>query len=362
MSTVGLTFTFPTDSTITQGVEYANFQQLEADANAEIVARYLAKYDNTQWDSINAAIGAMVAVADDPTLNGGDKSAIYDQIMIIITSKYLPTVSNFLGDQIYEQAAIQNLSSDISAFLADGQNGYNTLAGSSFDTTSSDPASTCIQYDSKANKVYSTCDSTASETSREQFFQGVSILVYGGEGVSGSSYDFSFTVNYTQYDSTTQSLVTHSYQEENVLAFLTDTRIWGDTTPLSADGSSQINDSLLSTISIFNSGTAGTVENSWEDQDLEALATAPLIWSYPYGASSFTTTYGAENAPLVYTEPNSVQSNFNQATQAVQTVATSTQTIQNFQIQEIDQFYGITNSIQSSQQQQCSSMVKKQIV
>ncbi len=340
-----LTFTFPENSSIP---DFSLYTQLQEDANSEIISRSLQTVDSFKWDFISNEIGLLVDAANQGDISADTKSQIYGRIMIIITAQYLPIVSDFLGDQIAQQSSIQDLASDVSDFLAQGQDAFNAISSASW-----------VDSDCDAQG----CATTATETEQIDFFSGVMSLTGYTTGANDSSkYNYSFTVNFTGLNDTGTDFERRSIKEPSVLAFLTDPRIWGDVTPLSTDGSTQISTAMQDIIDIYNSGEDETVLNSWLNEDLEDIATASLIWTQPYGASSFDTTYGPTNAPLVYTDPNSIQTAFNQGTQAVQTVATSTQTIQNFQIQEVDQYYGITNSIQSSQQQQCSSMVKKQIV
>ncbi len=342
-------FTFPEGSSIPDNSSL--YAQLQEDANVQLNSTNLQVVDSFKWDFISNEIGLLVDAANQGDISAEEKSQIYGRIMIIITAQYLPIVSDFLGDQIAEQASIQDLSSDVSDFLAQGQNAFNALSSASWSNTNGVTCET------------TGCATTATETEKQDLFSGVMSLTGYTTGANDSSrYNYSFIVNRTITNPFTGESITENIVEPSVLAFLTDTRIWGDITPLGTEGKDQINSAMQDIIDIYNSGESKTVSSSWLNEELDNIASATLVWTQPYGASSLDATYGSTNAPLVYTDPNSIQSAFNQGTQAVQTVATSAQTIENFQIQEIDQYYGITNSIQSSQQQQCSSMVKKQIV
>ena len=345
-----MVFSFTDGSTIIDNQQTANFNQLFEDCNANMTAMNLQLLDEQRWDVLAQEIATLVAIAGEQERTAMEKSLIYGRLMIIVTAQYLPVVSEYLGDQIAQQAAIQDIASDISSFLADAQNGFNSLASSG---------------------------STSDTDSQIGLFGGATAVTGAVSGADNTAeYDFSFTVTFLKYDETSETYSEETQFESSVLNLLTDTYVWGNTTPLSSDGSSQISTAFIDIYSIFNSGEDQTTLNSWFNRDLTALADATYTWTQVYGSSSgnpcegdvptadetsSTCDVGPENAPLVYTEPNSIQSDMNQATQTVQTVATSTQTIQNFQVQEINQYYGIINSIQQSQQSQNSSIVKKQV-
>lgn len=355
LPTQPITFRYFADGSINeQNPEFDNYTQLEKDANIELQTRLLQKIDSAKWDAISLEIASLVEAADSVN-DPGIKSLIYGKIMIIITAQYLPVISDFLGNQIAQQASIQNLAADISAFLADGQNAANALAasGSDLDTANQD-----------------------------KLFDGVMGLIGAVSGATNPDlYSYNFEVIYesTSIDANGNIILsTETIQVSSVLDFLTNPDIWGETPPISLDGADQIQ-TALSTIPIiyneFPTDPAAPVDpetdlpvpsNSWQNELLEEIADATYTWTQPFGASSHLSNsqggIATEDAPLVYTEPSSVQQEFNQSTQAVQTVATSTQTTQNFLVQEINQYYGITNSIQQSQQQLGASMVRKQIV
>ena len=349
--------------------EAAIFAQLETDANAELSATQFLSLDSDHWDFISAEIGRLVAEAQLGNKSSDEVSLIYGQIMLIITCQYLPTISNYLGDQIAQQAATEDLASDVSAFVLDVENGFNTLA------------------------------TTNSTDAQNSLFEGTMSLIGNTTGsVPSTTADFSFNVSYNLITTTTDlgtgtstiSQTTQSTTETSVLAFLTDPTIWFKTTsidggpattsgvtPLSSSGATQISTAMADLPTIFNAsqiivpygttGTAGapapsntnTVTSSWTDMSLGDLAEMTYTWTQVYGSSSLIpTNFGTSNAPLVYTMPNTIQADLNQASQAVQTVSTTQQTIQNFTVQEIDQYYGITNSIQQSQEAQCAAIVK----
>ncbi len=333
------------------------FNQLLTDSNSIIVSRYQMQADSDMWNFLSEEIAFLVRSANSRGTSTDQRSLIYGQIMLIITSQYLPAVSNYLGDQIGEQAAIQNMSSDISAFIIEAETAFNTLSSS---PDCSCPT-TCSTDDCPG------CTTTADCVSDYNFFSGVMTLVAGTNGSTiapdtGPGYSFTFTATLQTSDGTKTS------QEQNVLGFLTDTTIWGNNnTPLSTSQSSQISTALLGIATIFNPTTTSTTNgnvalNAWSEMNLTNIASSICSWTQPYGSGTNEAddpiTTG--NAPLVWTQPASVQADLNTAAQTIEGVATSTQTIENFQVQEIDQFYGITNSIQMSQEQQCASMVKQQ--
>jgi hypothetical protein len=358
--------------------EFANFTALIRDANSLTSSRRQMNADSARWDVIARTIGLLVRDANAANLSGNQeqRSKIYGQIMLIITAEYLPVVSDFLGDQIAEQAAIQNIASDVSAFIIDAQTGFNNL---------------------------SACPDSTQCDDNLRLYSGVMALIAGSSS-SIPENDYSFTVTINGVAST----------QSNIINFLTDVGIWGSTstTPLTSSEASQIISGLGTIPTLFNTfqplnGT-GTDPNSWNLEDYDTIDNDILMWTQPYpinggkscggdcatcnssnttggttggctgcdcdpttsddcscdcdntDCTNCNTCYCSNNAPLVYTQPNSLQEGINQASQAVETVATSTQTVENFQIQEIDQFYGITNSIQQSQEQQCAAMVKQQ--
>ncbi|MBM3197951.1 MAG: hypothetical protein FJZ58_01690 [Chlamydiae bacterium] len=350
------------------------YNQLETDTNNALLSRYLASLDQERWNLLSNEIATLVDDANIGGVSAGTKSLIYGRIMIIITAQYLPVVSDFLGDQIAEQAATENIASDISAFLLDAQNGFNSLctdAQTLYTATTIEPGS-----DAYTNAAF--------------LFDGVMGLVGNDAATQGEvgtpdpiTYDFSFVVNYLVFDATAEELIPDSKNEQSVLSFLTDTNIWGDITPISSTVSGQISSAMDSVIAAFNAGTtqakqAGTDQpvvqaetNAWVNANFTGLNYEAYWWQTPYGATSYQPIASSADsnvgeqptsgdAPLVYTQSNTVQENINQAAESVQTIATSTQTVENFQIQEIDQFYGIINSIQQSQEQQCAAIVKKQ--
>ena len=347
--------------------EAAIYTQLAADANAELSATEFLSFDTSRWNAISAEIGALVALAQGPGKNADQVSLIYGQIMLIITCEYLPTISDYLGDQIAQQAATENIASDVSGFILDAENGFNSLA------------------------------TTYSTSSAESLLNGTMALIGNSVGgMTGTTY--SFSVEYEVLTTITSSDLTvaptytstsFTKTEASILDFLTDNTIWLKTstttgsstttsgvTPLSTSGASQISTAMADIPTIFNAtqqtvtygvtGSAGsaapstsTYTNAWTDSALEALGDITYTWTQVYGSSSLIpTNFGQSNSPLVYTMPNSIQGDLNQASQAVQTVSTTQQTIQNFTVQEIDQYYGITNSIQQSQEAQCAAIVK----
>ncbi|MES2199435.1 MAG: hypothetical protein V4489_04635 [Chlamydiota bacterium] len=342
------------------------FDQLVADSNAILISRYQMQADSAIWNFLSEEIGLLVKAAGFGLAGPEQRSLIYGQIMLIITSQYLPAVSTFLGDQIGEQAAIQNMSSDISAFIIQAETGFNALSS----TPDCSCPTTCTT-DGDCPGCTTTCDGT----NNYNFYSGVMALVAGTNGSviapdTGPGFSFSFTVTLLS-----QGVVNHT--EQNVLGFLTDDTIWGSgNAPLSSSQSSQISTALLGIATVFNPTvsdptTDGNVEvNAWSTMNLTNIASAICSWTQPYGSGTENTTatpptgpdepITTGNAPLVWTQPATVQADLNTAAQTIEGVATSTQTIENFQVQEIDQFYGITNSIQMSQEQQCASMVKQQ--
>jgi hypothetical protein len=337
-----ITLVFTDPETIISTNQKANYDQLQEDSNTYMNSINLQLLDGLKWDLLSEEIATLVSIANEQERTIDQKSLIYGKIMIIITAQYLPVVSDYLGDQIAQQAATEDIASDLSSFLADAQNGFNSLAdsGSSTDTES-----------------------------QNDFFGGTTAIVGAVSGATNTSlYDYSFTVLLNVYNSDTGQFESTTVSESSILSFLTDTNVWGDVTPLGDDGSSQISTALTDIISIFNTPVDQVVSDSWLNKQLTDIANTTYTWTQVYGSSSdqpcegdvgsSTCDVGPQNAPLVYTEPNSIQSDLNQATQSVQTVATSTQTVQNFQVQEINQYYGIINSIQQSQQSQNSSIVK----
>lgn len=372
-------------SSSTTNPELANFVNLIEDANTLSASRREMALDSAKWTAISNEIGRLVQLAVNLGQNNNHsadaRSRIYGQIMLIITAEYLPTISNYLGDQILEQAALENIASDVSAFIIDAQTGFNNLAA---------------------------CPDETQCTDNFKLYSGVMALVSGNSSLNNTITGITYTFNLTVVDQS--SGLQTNVAETNILNFLTDTNIWGSSTPLTTTETSQISSGLTSIGGIFNSGEDTTTFNSWNDQDFVEIDTAINNWTVPYPAdngtgcvdctgctncsgscssgcynnsscnsgagcdstsgtccsatcntnSGDTSCFCSNNAPLVYTDPNTIQEGFNQASQAVETVATSTQTIENFQIQEIDQFYGITNSIQQSQEQQCAAMVKQQ--
>ncbi len=346
------------------------FEQLVTDSNSILVSRYQMAVDSNVWDYLSAEIGFLVQQANVPGINVDQRSLIYGQIMLIITSQYLPAVSDYLGDQISEQAAIQNMSSDIAAFIIESETGFNALSSSP----------DCICPTTCADGTCPDCTEETDCINDYNFYSGVMGLVAGTNGsttapstgttYTGTTYSYSFTAILS---TGTGTPITSS--ENNILAFLTDPSIWGtDNTPLSSSESSQISTALLGIVSVFSPTTSTPVANvpefTWSQMNLPAMASAICSWTQPYGSGtddpSANPPTGADepittgNAPLVWTQPATVQADLNTAAQTIEGVATSTQTIENFQVQEIDQFYGITNSIQMSQEQQCASMVKQQ--
>ena len=349
--------------------EAAIFTQLAADANAALTAGEFLSLDSSHWNFLSKEIGILVELSHTPGKSSDEVSLIYGQIMLIITCQYLPTISNYLGDQIAQQAATEDIASDVSAFILDAENGFNALA---------------------------TTGTTASEQS---LVNGtMSLIGNSASTIAGTSYQFK--VNYTLTTTVTDlstgtasiSQSSQSTTEASVLAFLTDPTIWLKTTttsgsspvqsgatPLSSSGASQISTAMIDIPTLFNAtqltvpyGTTGVADaaapattpytNAWLNSPANGLAPLGQItytWTQVYGSSSnIPTNFGSSNAPLVYTMPNTIQADLNQASQAVQTVSTTQQTIQNFTVQEIDQYYGITNSIQASQESQCAAIVK----
>lgn len=341
------------------------FEQLVTDSNSILISRYQMQADSNMWNYLSQEIGFLVQQANIPGINADQRSLIYGQIMLIITSQYLPTVSDYLGDQIAEQAAIQNMSSDVAAFIIESETGFNAL--------SSSPDCSC-PVNSSGEALCSTgdcpdCTTTADCINDYNFYSGIMGLVAGTNGstaapasgttYTGSSYSYTFTAALA---TGTGTPITSS--ENNILAFLTDPTIWGPSGggPLSSSQSSQISTALLGIAAIFNpsSETANVPTNTWSQMNLPDMASAICSWTQPYGSETQDDPITTGNAPLVWTQPATVQADLNTAAQTIEGVATSTQTIENFQVQEIDQFYGITNSIQMSQEQQCASMVKQQ--
>jgi len=380
MSTQLLTLTTPSSlsnpyggsssCSISDNVLLSIFEQLATDCNSILLSRLQAQVDNAIWTAVNQEIIALVAAANSG-VGADQRSLIYGQIMLIITSQYLPAVSNFLGDQIAEQASIQNMASDISAFVIQAQSAFNTL-GSSPDCTGTETSTTtscvgncCTNDCTSTTSTSGTCNCTSTSldcTSNYEFFSGIMTMIAGINNTvapeSGPNYSFGFTA--TVVSPTTGTI---SSSELNILGFLTDTSIWGTSgTPISSSQYSQISTALIGIATIFNPSTttANVDPDTWSNGDLSGIASATCSWTQPYGSSSASGTITTGNAPLVYTEPATIQSDLNTAAQTVEGIATSTQTIENFQVQEIDQFYGITNSIQMSQEQQCASMVKQQ--
>lgn len=364
--------------------EASIFTQLAEDSNAELSAGEFLSLDSSHWDFISLEIGRLVDKSLLPGKSSDEVSLIYGEIMLIITCQYLPTISNYLGDQIAQQAATEDIASDVSAFILDAENGFNALA------------------------------TTNSSDSENSLFNATMSLI--GSSVGGvSSLSYSFDVKYTltttvvDFEAGTTSVSQNknlSTTEASVLAFLTDPTIWlkqtstngsafvsSGVTPLSTSGASQISTAMADIPTNFNasqvvvpygqtSTSASTPQNAnlsgpnlaataplvntWTNANLTDLAEITYTWTQAYGASTVSSTYpsgiplnyGSSNSPLVYTAPNSIQADLNQASQAVQTVSTTQQTIQNFTVQEIDQYYGITNSIQQSQESQCAAIVK----
>jgi len=336
------------------------FEQLTTDCNSILLSRLQSQLDSTKWDALSRQIGELVALADILKRDPNAQSLIYGQIMLIITSEYLPAVSNFIGDQIAEQAAIQNMASDISAFIIEAETAFNNLS-SNPDCNSVESCST-----SQCTNTYTT---TTDCTSQFELFSGIMTLIAGYNGTFDSSpttavqsYSYSFTA--TVVGPGGNSLTPTSYQSQsNVIGFLSDTNFWQNIggAPLSSSQASQISTALTGITSIFNTvGANITAADAWNNMELDMISGAICSWTQPYGSSNAGEPIETGNAPLIYTEPGTIQSNLNTAAQTVEGIATSTQTVENFQVQEIDQFYGITNSIQQSQQQQCASMVKQQ--
>lgn len=328
------------------------FDQLITDSNSILQSRYQMQVDNAFWTFYNQEIGALVNLANVRGENPTERSLIYGQIMLIITSQYLPAVSTFIGDQIAEQAAIQNMSSDISAFIIQAETGFNTL--------SSVPDCNCTE-DCTTDSCTNSCTVNQDCTNNYNFYSGIMALISENASYatpSSSSVSYSFSVSIAGNP--------NPFPELNILDFLTDVDLWSGNVPLSTSQSSQISTALLGIAYIFNpAAETDTVEpNTWTSMNLSGIASSICTWTQPYGSTSGgndpTGAIATGNAPLVYTEPATIQSDLNTAAQTVEGIATSTQTIENFQVQEIDQFYGITNSIQMSQEQQCASMVKQQ--
>lgn len=333
------------------------FQQLTTDCNSILLSRLQSQLDSTKWDALSRQIGELVALADLLKRDPNAQSLIYGQIMLIITSEYLPTVSSFIGDQIAEQAAIQNMASDISAFIIEAETAFNNLS-SNPDCNSTENCSS-----SECTNTYTT---TTDCTSQYELFSGIMTLIAGDNGTLDSnpttaiqSYSYSFTATIVGPNSTTVT----SSSESNVIGFLSDSTFWQNIggSPLSSSQASQISTALTGITSIFNTAGANiTAADAWNNMELDMISGAICSWTQPYGSSDAASPIQTGNAPLVYTQPATIQSNLNTAAQTVEGIATSTQTVENFQVQEIDQFYGITNSIQQSQEQQCASMVKQQ--
>lgn len=333
------------------------FQQLTTDCNSILLSRLQSRLDSTKWDALSRQIGDLVALADLLKRDPNAQSLIYGQIMLIITSEYLPAVSNFIGDQIAEQAAIQNMASDVSAFIIEAETAFNNLS-SNPDCNSTESCSS-----SACTNTYTT---TTDCTSQYELFSGLMTLIAGDNGTFDSnpttavqSYSYSFTATIVGPNGTTVT----SSSESNVIGFLSDSTFWQNIggSPLSSSQASQISTALTGITSIFNTAGANITEASaWNNMELDMISGAICSWTQPYGSSNASDAISTGNAPLVYTQPGTIQSNLNTAAQTVEGIATSTQTVENFQVQEIDQFYGITNSIQQSQQQQCASMVKQQ--
>ena len=132
-----ISFTYPgLDSTGSSSIDSTDnpvfsgglYDQLETDANSVLISRYYATIDQALWNDLSNEIATLVNDANAGDISAEAKSLIYGRIMIIITAQYLPTVADFLGDSIAEQAATENIASDISAFLLDAQNGFNSLS------------------------------------------------------------------------------------------------------------------------------------------------------------------------------------------------------------------------------------------
>lgn len=332
------------------------FNQLATDCNSILLSRLGQQVVNAKWSAIAQEIATLVAIANTPGQSADQRSLIYGRIMLMITAQYLPAVSEFLGEQISEQAAIQNMSSDISAFIIEAENGFNTLG--------SEPDCVCTETcddSTTSGGCTNSCSTTTDCLSNYNFYSGVMSLIAGIDSVnapdSGPDYSFNFTAT-VQIGNT----VIANSSEINIIAFLTDTTIWGSSTPLSSSEASQINTALLNIATTMNPSTEtdNIPANAWSEMNLSGMASAICSWTQPYGSADSSGEITTNNAPLVYTEPATIQADLNTAAQTVEGVATSTQTIENFQVQEIDQYYGITNSIQMSQEQQCSAMVKQQ--
>lgn len=346
------------------------FEQLATDCNSILISRLQSQYDSNKWNALSRQIGDLVAAADLLKRDPNAQSLIYGRIMLIITSEYLPTVSSYIGDQIAEQASIQNMASDISAFIIEAETAFNNL--------SSNPD--CNSLEScTSSECTNTYTSTPDCTSQFELFSGIMTLIAGDTGtydtstdfqtetgtVPVQSYSFSFvaTLSVGATSSSSNNSFSTSSSQANVIGFLSDTTFWQNIggTPLSSSQASQISTALTGITSIFNTKGANITEtNAWNSMDLDMISGAICSWTQPYGSSEASDPITTGNAPLVYTQPSTIQSDLNTAAQTVEGIATSTQTVENFQVQEIDQFYGITNSIQQSQEQQCASMVKQQ--
>jgi hypothetical protein len=307
---------------------------------------------------LSREIGDLVALADALKRDPNGQSLIYGKIMLIITCQYLPTVSNYIGDQISEQAAIQNMASDISSFIIEAETAFNTL--------SSSPDCTCTES-CTSSECTNNCSTTTDCENQYNLFSGIMVMIAGSSttipvsspssAVSPYSYSFTATISANNF-----GVSKTSTSQDNIISFLSDSDFWGSIggVPLSSSQASQINTALVGIANIFNTNAANVAADDWYNMELADIASAICSWTQPYGSSDASDPITTGNAPLVYTEPSTIQSDLNTAAQTVEGIATSTQTVENFQVQEIDQFYGITNSIQMSQEQQCASMVKQQ--
>ncbi|MBS0626735.1 MAG: hypothetical protein JSS09_00810, partial [Verrucomicrobia bacterium] len=322
-----------------------------------LLSRYQMQADNTVWSFLNQEIGALVELANTRGLNANARSLIYGQIMLIITAQYLPAVSNFLGDQIAEQAAIQNMASDISAFIIEAESGFNALS-SSPDCTCTEDCNSTSTTDTCTNNC--TTSTTPDCVNEYNFYSGIMSMVYSDNG-NTTPEQYASTINFS-FNVLTPYAPAGGFFETNILTMLTDTDLWQNNVPLSSSQASQISTALLGIAGIFNptTTTANVNPYTWVNMNLDDMSDAICSWNAPYGSTTLGNEIYSGNAPLVWTQPATVQANLNTAAQTVEGVATSTQTTENFQVQEIDQFYGITNSIQMSQEQQCASMVKQQ--
>jgi hypothetical protein len=147
-----------------------------------------------------------------------------------------------------------------------------------------------------------------------------------GDG-STSTYNVQGTANGTSFN-------------ESWLSFLTDKTIWGSNTPLDATDEAYLVQSVADIKSQFGADWGNTAK----------MQSDIANW---YNQSS--TTMG-EPAPQI----KAIQGDCQQATQAVSTLATSTQTNEQFYTQEFNQIIGIDNSLLQGEASQSTALVQNQ--